>query len=470
MSGEQKIIKFRQRKDVNIGLVVAFGVLVLLVINIYRYMTNPHLSLYEVHAGSSGSEITATAMILRPETVYCTEQAGYLNYYYREGARVTKSAKIYSVNDSSELQDVLNLNEDSAILTTNDLLRLKGNIRDYCSVYSDATFSECYSMREEFLADYLRYRDVSVLDTIANTDTMSNSFMTVLSPKSGVISYYSDAYDGYTKEMITGDEFLIEKRTVPEYKKQTGISAIDSFAYKLVSDEKWQMIIQIPKEHEENMIKNGDIITFQISGDTVLYEKSYEKLRLGDSMYYVVEMDRYGADYLSERFLDVTVYVSAREGLKIPETAILTKELYQIPERFVMRGGGETDELGVSLERYDAESGEVKPDFYAITPLFFENGYYYVAEEDIDSGQYIFSSGLASEPERAMLYSFLTKMEGVYNMNKGYAVFQRIERITDVEEYVLVRAGLSGGVALYDHIVLDVSAVSKDVILVEGES
>ena len=45
MSEENKIIKFRQRKDVNIGLVVAFGVLVLLVINIYRYATTPHLSL-----------------------------------------------------------------------------------------------------------------------------------------------------------------------------------------------------------------------------------------------------------------------------------------------------------------------------------------------------------------------------------------------------------------------------------------
>jgi hypothetical protein len=96
--------------------------------------------------------------------------------------------------------------------------------------------------------------------------------------------------------------------------------------------------------------------------------------------------------------------------------------------------------------------------------------FYYVAEEDFDSGQYIFSTSLTSEPERAMLYSFLTEMEGVYNMNKGYAVFRRIERITDVEEYVLVRSGLDGGVSLYDHIVLDVSAVSKDVILIEGES
>ena len=135
-----------------------------------------------------------------------------------------------------------------------------------------------------------------------------------------------------------------------------------------------------------------------------------------------------------------------------------------------MQGGGEEDEIGVSIESYDAESGEIKPDFCRITPLFFENGYYYVAEEALDSKQYINSAGLTSEPERAMLYSFLTSMEGVYNMNKGYAVFRRIERITDVEDYVLVRGGLAGGVSLYDHIVLDVSVVTKDIILIEGES
>ena len=116
MAKDKNIIKFRTRKDVNIGLVVAFGVLVLLIINIYRYVTTPHLSLFEVQTGNSGSEVVTKAMILRDETVYRTEQAGYLNYYYREGARVTKHAKIYSVNDSSELQDILDLNDDNDII------------------------------------------------------------------------------------------------------------------------------------------------------------------------------------------------------------------------------------------------------------------------------------------------------------------------------------------------------------------
>ncbi len=470
MAKDENLIKFRTRKEVNIGLVVAFGVLILLVVNIYRYITTPHLALFEVQAGSTGSEETITAMILRSETVYKTEQAGYLNYYYREGARVTKNAKIYSVNDSSELQDILNLNEDNTALAINDINRLKGSIRNFCSDYSDASFLESYSLREDFLSDYLRYRDVSMLDTLANQDTAQSSFVTVQSPQSGIVSYFSDIYDGYTKEMLTGEEFLPEKQTVPEYNKQTGISAIDSFAYKLISEESWELIIPVSEEIFDRVKKNGTTVNFRIVGDSVLYEKAYEELRIGGNSYLTVEMDRYGNDYLSERFLDVTLFLSARDGLKIPETAILTKEIYQIPDRFVMRGGGEEDVLGVSLERYDAESGEVRPDFYEITPLFYENGYYYVAGEDMDSGQYIYSAGLTSEPERAMLYSFLTDMEGVYNMNKGYAVFRRIERITDVEDYVLIRAGLAGGAALYDHIVLDVSAVTNDVILIEGES
>ena len=68
MAKDNNVIKFRTRREVNIGLVVAFGILVLLGINIYRFMTMPHLSLYEVQAGSAGSNSSTVAMILRPET------------------------------------------------------------------------------------------------------------------------------------------------------------------------------------------------------------------------------------------------------------------------------------------------------------------------------------------------------------------------------------------------------------------
>lgn len=470
MAKQENLIKFRTRREVNIGLVVALGVLILLVINIYRYVTTPHLSLYEVREGSAGSEATAVAMILREETVYHTGQAGYLNYYYREGARVAKGEKVYSLNDSADWLDLLNLNEENSALAENDLVRLKEDIRSFCKNYSDTNFSACYDLREEFLSDYLRYRDVSMLDALTKqTPEISGTIRTVYAEQSGTVTYFSDCYDGYTKEQLTGAEFLAENRTVPERRKAVGISGIGSFAYKLVTSEKWQLIIQLNEDELKRLQKEGDIVTFRIPGDSKTYQKQYELFSAGGEHFIAVTMDRYGNDYLSERFVEVALSFATEKGLKIPRTAIVEKELYQIPERFVMAGGGKLDSLGISMEVYDEESGEIKPDYQELSPLFYENGYYYVAREDFEAERYIHSAGEDTTPERAMLYSFITKLEGVYNMNKGYAVFNRIERLTDLEDYILVKAGSSGGVSLYDHIVLDVSAVTKDVILIEGE-
>ena len=471
MAKENNIVKFRTRREVNIGLVVALGVLVILILNIYRYMTTPQLSLYEVQKGSVGSEVTTVAMILREETVYRTEQAGYLNYYYREGSRVAKGEKVYSLNDSSDWQDLLDLDEENSALAENDLLRLKESVRKFSAGYSDVGFGACYDLREDFLSDYLRYRDMSMLDALSKQGAgVNGSIQTVYSAKSGTVTYFSDAYDGYTKAQITGEEFMQDNRTVPERSKTTGISGIDSFAYKLVTAETWQLVIQTEDESLKRLRENGDgLLTFRISGDPELYQKPYELFSAGGEQFLLVEMDRYGNDYLSERFVEVTVSFDAEEGLKIPSTAIVEKELYQIPERFVMAGGGEADSIGISMERFDEASGEILPDYQEIHPLFYENGYYYVATEDFEADRYINAAGLGVAPERAMLFSFITRLEGVYNMNKGYAVFKRIERLTDLEDYILVTAGLAGGVALYDHIVLDVSAVTKDVILIEGE-
>lgn len=468
---KNNIVKFRTRREVNIGLVIALGILILLSIQLYRYFTTPHLSVYEVMEGKSDSEFTATAMILRKETVYNTKNAGYLNYYFREGARVSNGAKVYSLNDSSNLKDLLNMDENNSVLTSADLGRLKSDLRDFCMNYEDASFEECYRMREDFLSDYLRYRDISMLEEVENHSAgNAKGFYTAYTSQSGMITYYSDIYDGYTADRLNGTEFFKENRVVPERASTTGLSGIDSFAYKIVDDLNWELIVELSKDNLTSVIANGTNVRFSIKGDDTLYDCKYETLTIGDALYLRIPMQRFVKDYLRYRFLEVTIYIDAEEGLKIPKTALVERELYQIPERFIVTGGGnEEDEVGVSLEFFNSETGEAAYEFYEIEPLFYEKGYYYVTDDELPAQRYIAAPQQDAEPERAMLYTFLTKMEGVYNMNKGYAVFRRIVRITDVDGYILVKSGLAGGVSMYDHIILDTSAVSKDVILVEGD-
>ena len=56
-------------------------------------------------------------------------------------------------------------------------------------------------------------------------------------------------------------------------------------------------------------------------------------------------------------------------------------------------------------------------------------------------------------------------LEGVYNINKGYAVFKLVEEIAGNGEYYIIDKGTSYGLSVYDHIVLDASTVSEGQIV-----
>ena len=45
-------------------------------------------------------------------------------------------------------------------------------------------------------------------------------------------------------------------------------------------------------------------------------------------------------------------------------------------------------------------------------------------------------------------------LEGVYNINKGYAVFRQIVPLEKNDEYIIVKKDTTSGIEVYDHIVL----------------
>ena len=56
-------------------------------------------------------------------------------------------------------------------------------------------------------------------------------------------------------------------------------------------------------------------------------------------------------------------------------------------------------------------------------------------------------------------------LEGVYNINKGYAVFREITVVDENEEYCIVEEGATFGLSQYDHIALDASTVNDQDIV-----
>ena len=59
------------------------------------------------------------------------------------------------------------------------------------------------------------------------------------------------------------------------------------------------------------------------------------------------------------------------------------------------------------------------------------------------------------------------KLTGVYNINKGYAVFKQINILTKNEDYAIIETKTTYGISLYDHIALDGSKVKENQLVIK---
>ena len=86
---------------------------------------------------------------------------------------------------------------------------------------------------------------------------------------------------------------------------------------------------------------------------------------------------------------------------------------------------------------------------------------------DIDS-EYVSSGDILQKPDSSETYRVgadTASLQGVYNINKGYAVFKQIDVLYQNEEYTIVKTGTTYGIALYDHIALDGTKIDENQLI-----
>ena len=95
-----------------------------------------------------------------------------------------------------------------------------------------------------------------------------------------------------------------------------------------------------------------------------------------------------------------------------------------------------------------------------VTPtLYYETEeYYYIDSEHVSEGDLILMS---NSQKTYQIGTDKNSLIGVYNINKGYAVFKQINIIYENAEYAIVETKTSYGIALYDHIALDASEIKE---------
>ena len=158
--------------------------------------------------------------------------------------------------------------------------------------------------------------------------------------------------------------------------------------------------------------------------------------------------------YINDRFVDVELILNQTTGLKIPKSAITSKEFYTVPEEYFILGGDGNQNCLILSEGAQA----VFPTIY-----FEKDGMYYIDNESVSAGTVIRKPD--SVKNTYTIGSDVDSLIGVYNINKGYAVFKKISIIYENDEYAIIEPKTKYGVALYDHIALDGSKLQESQLI-----
>ena len=160
--------------------------------------------------------------------------------------------------------------------------------------------------------------------------------------------------------------------------------------------------------------------------------------------------------FASDRFVEIELLDNARMGLKIPNSAIIERTFYLIPEDYLTYGGNSSD-AGFNRESY-LEDGTLSTEFVPATVYNNVDGMLYVDESVFKIGDYVI------KPEDGSRYAISKQASliGVYNINKGYADFKQITVLNSNEEYSIVKSNSEYGLSVYDYIALKGDSVTEN--------
>lgn len=461
---DDKIVQFPRFQNINLGLIIFGFIFVYILIMVFLSFANKSISGYVVTEGSLSSNTVYRGIALRQEQYVKMDQAGYVNFYVKEGDRVAVGDLVYTVDETGKIADLYNSSDENKVLSDEDMYNLKNELVRFSHTFEPTNFITTYEFKNSMSNTILKLSGNTLLNDI---DSISAKEGVVInkkfSPYSGIVSYWTDNYEELTETQLTKN--IVEgKNYNKNFIVDNDLLKVDDPAYKLCTSDVWY--VYIPYDYEEGLkvveeeenyvkvrfIKNQYESWAKISMIKTESEDSFMKLEFNNSM----------VTFISDRFLDVELLINDDLGLKVPNKSIIEKQFFLVPSTFITKAGdGDT---GVLRQTY-LEDGSVSSEFIE-SPIYKEDeetGEVYLETDELRSGDIL----LRPESQDTFVLGKMGSLIGVYNINKGYADFKRIEILYQNEEYSIVKSNTMYGLTVYDYIVLDASTVSDDEILYE---
>lgn len=457
------IKKYKARRELNLGIFLFAIVFIYLVVNIILFFTNTRVSVYEVREGSIVKDNSYTGLIIREETAIPADDDGYISYYQNENSKVRNGMNIYALSpEKLNTQGEQTEDSDKAYLNPEAQSNIVLRSQNFIENYNSNDFSSVYTFKNEvntILQNAFCSTRTQHLDSvIANSGLAVSTYKTA---SDGIVAFTVDGLESLTVDSFTKKHFdrsNYESKSLSDQMKITAGQPV----YRLITSEHWSVIVPLTKE-VANELKKEEVSTMKVRIDKdseTLWAKFKIIYKNGD-FYGQLDFDNSMIRYAEERYLNIELILEDESGLKIPKSSVVDEQFYVIPSDYLTKGGN-SNKSGVMVKQNDGSIVFQEVTIYDESSKNEKNeGDICISQKDLHDGDVIM------KPESSDTFTIgQTKtLQGVYNINKGYAVFKKVTVLCENDEYYIVDEGEPYGLYNYDHIVQDGSTVNSDEVI-----
>lgn len=452
------IIPFHRSFQLNVGIIICTIILIYLIFHIFTYFTSKNISVYEVNEGSITYDDKYTALAIRQEEIVPSDRDGNVYYFSQDRSRVGIRSLICALDSTGEITNLLsNYSTDNITLSDSDLSSFQKMFSEYVTSYSDENYNSVYVFKTSLKESLDSIKNNLAQEANAEAITKAEgegTYFPVYASKPGLLVLKTDGYEGVTLDSFTPEMFNKKSYSEAIMTPNMTVKNGDSL-YKLVTDDNWSIVMPVS---EKLIAMLGDtqnvVVKFGLDNATANGVVSY--VNRGNQKYLVLTFDDSMERYADYRFLDVAIILDQQKGLKIPNSSIVKKSFFAIPKNYVKKSGDGTDDE-VQVDNGSNEPGIVKPTLY-----YEDDNFYYTDSEDLNSGDVLISYDTG---ENYTVGTDTGEKQGVYSINKGYALFKIINILSSNDDYSIVEKGTDYGISNYDHIILNGSDVNENDLL-----
>lgn len=459
-----KIKKYKRPRNVNIGMIIFGFIFVYILICIFMYFTDKQIRGYEVKEGALSENNVYKGIVLREEHIVGNEKAGYVNYYAREGSRVATGDLVYTVDETGQLSEMIKSAETSdSTLDDSDLNELKMDIVNFVHGFSPVEYSSTYDFKYSIQNMVIKFANSTLMESISGISEESGvAIQYCYAPYTGIVSYWTDGYEELAPENISEASFSQKEY---EKKQLTGNDLVEQggAAYKVSTSEDWSVIIPFDAERGAELIAEEEgFVKVRFLKNQYESWAEMSMLNNGDGNSYMkLDFNNSMVTFVNDRFLDIELIIHDERGLKIPNSSIVEKEFFLVPAACITKGGKNGNE-GVLKQSY-LEDGTSTSEFIETSVYNVVEDEYYLDSSTLRIGDIL----LMPDSAETHVVSKRATLIGVYNINKGYADFRRIDILYQNDEYSIVKSNSQYGLNVYDYIMLDATTVDENEFLYE---